>query len=97
MGYSLYFSNGDERTNQIDYVYGYNLYRDVFDPVQHKGKTGTEMVVVLNKAIGVLHAKHPIRHSFRDLLKVSSGNLEILLKTLLETATKYPEWAFQVE
>ncbi len=97
MGYTLRFRKGDETSPLIDFTYGYNIYRGVFDPMIHKDKSGAEMAIVLNCAITVLEAKHPIRHSSRDLLKASSGNLEILLRALLEDATAYSDWTFYVE
>lgn len=97
MGYTLSFRKEDEVSASIEYAYGYNMYRDVFDPTAHKGKSGSEMIPIFHRSIEILHAKHPIRFSSRDLLKISSGNLEILLKTLLETANKHTDWTFSVE
>ena len=97
MGYTLCFRKEHEVSASVEYAYGYNMYRDVFDPMAHKGKSGSEMAVIFHRSIEILHAKHPIRFSSRDLLKISSGNLEILLNTLLETANKHTDWTFSVE
>lgn len=97
MGYSLLFKHETHATKIIDMSYGFNSYRDIFDPILHKGKTGEEMVTVLNKALLHIEAKHPIRSSTRDLLKPSTGNLEILLRSLLEEAKTNQSWIFHVE
>ncbi len=96
MGYTLLFKNGDETSESIEYAYGYNMYRNVFDPESHVNKTGTEMSAVLEKAISILEATHPIRSSSRNLLNTSSGNLEVLLRSLRELASKHSNWTFQV-
>jgi hypothetical protein len=77
--------------------YGYNLYRNVFDPVTNNGKSGEEMVIILNKALQHIEAKYPIRSSMRDLLKPTTGNLEILLRALLEDAQTHTDWIFHAE
>lgn len=97
MGYSLLFKHESNTTKIVEMSYGYNLYRNIFDPTPHKGKSGEEMTAVLNNALEHIDAKYRIRSSTRDLLKPSIGNLEILLRTLLEEAKTNPTWIFHVE
>lgn len=97
MGYSLQFKHEENSTTVIDMSYGYNLYRNIFDPVVYNGKSSEEMVIILNKALQHIEAKYPIRSSMRDLLKPTTGNLEILLRALLEDAQTHPSWIFHVE
>ena len=97
MGFTLSFKHEKESTTAIEMSYGYNAYRDVFDPELFKGKTGAEMVDVLKRAIQILEAKHPIRTSTRNLLKPSSGNFEVILRTLLDDASTHAEWIFNVD
>lgn len=99
MGYSLWFQNteNNDKTASIDLAYGFNIYRNLFDPNGNKGKTGSEMVVMIDEALTAIQTKYSIRQSSRNLLNPTIGNLEQILRTLRCDAETHGDWVFQFE